>query len=214
MRAPAQEACCEAGRRKRFLEAEPGDPPITRAATAIGLAIQADEHAGYQLREKFTRHFGVWRESNQGREVTFDPLFLKGTPLPAPGGAPLRVTRTYRPAHNIGHFRYLECSSSSEEGRPNGDVSVWDEILFPFDPDLENERNLAAHAVVRSATAQQQEVEERYLCDASGSVTVSIANIAAGYERSHQIGRWAARGAVLVAGRRRRAMQRKVAAPV
>jgi len=186
----------------------------TRAATAIGLAIQADEHAGYQLREKFTRHFGVWRESNQGREVIFDPLFLKGTPLPAPGGAPLRVTRTYRPAHNIGHFRYLECSSSSDDGRPNGDISVWDEILFPFDPDLKNERDLAARAVVRSATAQQQEVEERYLCDASGSVTVSIVNIAAGYERSHQIGRWAARGAVVVAGRRRRAMQRKVAAPM
>jgi molecular chaperone DnaK (HSP70) len=32
----------------------------TRLATAIGLAIQADAHADYVLRDKFTRHFGVW----------------------------------------------------------------------------------------------------------------------------------------------------------
>ncbi len=37
----------------------------TRSATAIGLAIQADEQAGYVLREKFTRYFGVWREADE-----------------------------------------------------------------------------------------------------------------------------------------------------
>src|SRR5262249_34644045 len=56
-----------------------------RSATAIGLAIRADAQAGYQLREKFTRNFGVWREADSGRTMIFDPLFLKGTPLPAPG---------------------------------------------------------------------------------------------------------------------------------
>ena len=56
----------------------------TRSATAIGLAIQADAQAGYQLRDKFTRYFGVWREAEDGRYVIFDPLFLKGTSLPAP----------------------------------------------------------------------------------------------------------------------------------
>ena len=56
-----------------------------RSATAIGLAIQADQQAGYVLSEKFTRYFGVWREGDSGRRVTFDPLFPKGTPLPRPG---------------------------------------------------------------------------------------------------------------------------------
>jgi molecular chaperone DnaK (HSP70) len=56
----------------------------TRSATAIGLAIQADAQAGYVLRDRFTRHFGVWREADAGRNVVFDPLFSKGTQLPAP----------------------------------------------------------------------------------------------------------------------------------
>ncbi len=78
----------------------------TRSATAIGLAIQADAQSGYVLRDKFTRHFGVWREADQGRTVIFDPLFSKGTPLPAPGEPPLVQSRQYTPVHNIGHFRY------------------------------------------------------------------------------------------------------------
>jgi molecular chaperone DnaK (HSP70) len=175
----------------------------TRAATAIGLAIQADQQTGYQLREKFTRHFGVWREGNQGLEVIFDPLFPKGTPLPAPGDPPLRVTRSYHPAHNIGHFRYLECGWCNDDGQPKGDISVWDEILFPFDPDLQDQRNLEPRAVVRSDKAFEQEIEETYLCDGSGSVTVRIANTRAGFDRSYLIGRWAARGPSIVAGRRR-----------
>jgi molecular chaperone DnaK (HSP70) len=60
----------------------------TRSATAIGLAIQADATSGYKLREVFTRNFGVWREGDGGRRVIFDPLFPKGTPLPAPGEHP------------------------------------------------------------------------------------------------------------------------------
>jgi molecular chaperone DnaK (HSP70) len=182
----------------------------TRAATAIGLAIQADEQGGYSLREKFTRHFGVWRELNEGQAVVFDPLFLKGTPLPGPGDQPLHVTRRYRPAHNIGHFRYLECSSCSEDCGPAGDISVWDEILFPFDPELQNQRDLTTTPVVRSENVRAQEVEETYLCDASGGVTVNIANISASYERSYQIGQWAARTPPIVAGRRRRRVEGRV----
>ena len=110
----------------------------TRSATAIGLAIQADTQAGYALRDKFSRHFGVWREADSGRRVIFDPLFAKGTPLPGPGEPPLVQSRQYTPAHNIGHFRYLECSQLTEDGRPAGDITVWDDIRFPFDPALRN----------------------------------------------------------------------------
>src|SRR6266542_4216992 len=47
--------------------------PYPHAATAIGLAIAADTKAGYKLRERFTRHFGVWREWDEGRQIAFDP---------------------------------------------------------------------------------------------------------------------------------------------
>jgi hypothetical protein len=32
-----------------------------RSATAIGLAISGDASSGYLLRDRFARHFGVWR---------------------------------------------------------------------------------------------------------------------------------------------------------
>jgi len=34
----------------------------------------------------------------------------RGVRLPSRGEEPLRTVRYYRPAHNIGHFRYLECA--------------------------------------------------------------------------------------------------------
>jgi molecular chaperone DnaK (HSP70) len=161
-----------------------------RSATAIGLAIQADEQAGYVLSEKFTRYFGVWREGDSGRRVTFDPLFSKGTTLPHAGERPLEIRRRYRPVHNIGHFRYLECSHLNEDFQPAGDVTVWDHIQFPFDPALQEADGLQ---VEHSPAVMSQEIEEKYSSDASGTVTVTITNLTSGYERQYRLGRWAAK---------------------
>ena len=163
-----------------------------RSATALGLAIQADAQAGYVLREKFTRYFGVWREADAGQRILFDPLFQKGAALPGPGEGPLEILRCYRPVHNFGHFRYLECSHLDDECQPRGDVTVWDEIQFPFDPDL---RDADSAPVEYSAAAPSQEIEETYSIDASGTVTITIANLSAGYERTYSLGRWAAKDA-------------------
>jgi molecular chaperone DnaK (HSP70) len=162
-----------------------------RSATAIGLAIQADQEAGYVLRERFTRWFGVWREGDAGRSIVFDPLFEKGTPLPGPGEQPVSIRRLYLPVHNIGDFRYLECSHLSHDGQPTGDVTVWDEIQFPFDPALQLELN--GGMVHHSEAARDQLIEERYSCDAGGTVTVDIANLTSGYERQYRLGRWASK---------------------
>ncbi|MEI8258670.1 MAG: Hsp70 family protein, partial [Deltaproteobacteria bacterium] len=80
--------------------------PYSFAATAIGLAIAADASSGYALTDCFTRHFGVWRESEAGTRASFDAIFAKDTPLPATGEAPLARVRRYRARHDVGHFRF------------------------------------------------------------------------------------------------------------
>jgi len=171
-----------------------------RSATAIGLAIQADEQAGYVLRERFTRYFGVWREGDSGSRIIFDPLFSKGTAIPGPGEPPLEIRRTYTPVHNLGHFRYLECSHVTEDGQPTGDVTVWDEIQFPFDPALQNANGVP---VSYSEAAASQQIEEKYTINASGTVEVTITNRTSGYERQYRLGRWASKDSAVVPGRPR-----------
>ena len=94
------------------------------------------------------------------------------------------------PAHNIGHFRYLECSHLAGDGQPAGDITLWDEILFPFDPSLAADDNLAAQTVTAHPEAASQQIEEEYRCDASGTVSVLIHNRTAGYARTYPLGRW------------------------
>jgi molecular chaperone DnaK (HSP70) len=177
----------------------------TRSATAIGLAIQADASSGYVLHESFTRHFGVWRESEAGRRVSFDPLFPKGTPLPAAGEAPVQITRRYSPVHNVGHFRYLECSHLTDDTRPTGDITVWDEILFPFDPAFIEEKDLTTVPVQYSLPAEAQLIEERYSCYASGTVEVQISNKTLNDARTFRLGRWGAHTEPVIPGRKRKA---------
>ena len=175
----------------------------TRSATAIGLAIQADATSGYALREMFSRNFGVWRESDEGRRMIFDPIFPRATRLPAAGDPPLSVRRKYRPVHNVGDFRYLEASHVNDDGQPSGDITVWDEILFPFDPALADAR-LEATPVNHSDRAAIQQIEEQYACDAAGVVTVTIRNLTSHYGREYKLGRWSAKTAVVAPAARRR----------
>ncbi|HYP12920.1 MAG TPA: Hsp70 family protein [Bryobacteraceae bacterium] len=176
----------------------------TRSATAIGLAIQADVQAGYVLRERFTRHFGVWREGDEGRTMTLDVLFPKNTRLPAAGEEPLTIERTYSPVHNIGHFRYVECSHQTDEGRPTGDIAVWDEIRFPFDPALASKDALESASVAHSPEASSQAIEEKYICNSAGSVEVEISNLSAGYTRRYRLGRWAGKETPVVPGKKKK----------
>ena len=83
--------------------------------------------------ERLSRHFGVFREARAGEDVTFDPILPKDIALPNDGQAPLVVTRTYRAAHNIGHFRFVECSRLVD-GRPDGDVTPYAPVFFPVRP--------------------------------------------------------------------------------
>ena len=175
--------------RERFGEKRVKRSPHPFAATAMGLALYLDGEAGYSLSERFTRHFGVFREAGAGADVVFDPIFEKGLPLPSDGEPPLVAVRSYRSAHNVGHFRFVECSRLTA-GRPDGDLTPWDEVRFPFDPRLRPLDALDGEPVVR-LPAEGAEVEERYACLASGAVEVTVRVPGDGFERTYRLGRHA-----------------------
>ena len=161
-----------------------------RSATAIGLAIRAEGHEERPLRDQFTKNFGVWREADDGDKVVFDVIFPRGVKLPSKGDKPLRTVRLYHPAHNIGHFRYLECAQLGVNNQPEGEISNWDEIRVAFDPSLRDSENLADLPVLRHAPMPERWFEEEYTCDANGNVRVKIRDRITEQCNEYRIGRW------------------------
>lgn len=161
-----------------------------RSATAIGLAIRADAKSGFVLHDQFMQNFGLWRETDEGRGVVFDIVFRRGTELPEAKQPLLRHRLSYHPAHNVGHFRYLECARLAVDGRPVGEITEWDEIRFPFDPILQDRVDLAAVPVRRTPATANFLVEETYTCDSNGNLAVAISNKSTGYEKTFRLGRW------------------------
>ncbi len=159
-----------------------------RAATAIGLACHLDDDAGYRLTDCLTRCFGVWREGAAGAEITFDAIFQRDTPLPATGEPPLEVVRRYRAAHNVGHFRYVECSSL-RDGGPFGQIVPWRGVFFPFEGSLRGADDLSGHPVVRLTDGPGPEVEERYTCSSTGVFEATLACLEDGYSRTFRLAR-------------------------
>jgi len=143
------------------------------AATAIGLAVLLDDEAGWSLADRLGRHFGVWREASEGRGVWFDPIFAKDTALPKPGDPPVEAERRYPAAHNVGHYRFIECGDL-RNGLPDGELLPWSEVRFPFERTLRQKRRLEQIPVVR-LDDEGPTVEERYRLDASGLVEVTLA---------------------------------------
>jgi molecular chaperone DnaK (HSP70) len=156
--------------------------PYPAASTAIGLAIAADDGATFSLRDRFGRGFGVFRERGGGHGVTFDAIV--GPDVPVPSEGTLEIRRRYRAAHNVGHFRFVECRGVGAHGEPQGDVAPFGEIWFPFDPSLRG-KDLRAAAVERREGGP--EIEEIYALDATGLVAVRIRDLASGYEEAFRL---------------------------
>ncbi len=175
-----------------------------RSATAIGLAIRAAEHEGVTLREHFNQNFGVWREADSGRNVVFDVMFPRGSKLPLKGQEPLRILRTYRPVHNIGHFRYLECSHLDATNQPQGEICNWDEVRVPFDPQLRGLETLPPQPERSFAPGEGPVVEEEYTCDSSGQLKVRISDKSTDYTQEYHLGQWSKNGERGPKKRRRR----------
>src|SRR5580704_14771602 len=161
-----------------------------RSATAIGLAIRAEGHEERPLRDQFTKNFGVWREADDGRNVVFDVIFARGVKIPSRGEDPLRIVRLYHPAHNIGHFRYLECAQLGANTQPEGEISNWDEIRVAFDPNLRDSTDLTVQPVRRVAPTHELLIEEEYTCNANGDVRVRIRDKITQQANEYRLGRW------------------------
>jgi molecular chaperone DnaK (HSP70) len=159
--------------------------PQPHAATAVGLAIAADPEAQIFVREAVTRHFGVWRENQDGRQKVFDPIISKGV-LPEENG--ISVERRYRPVHAVGHLRFLECSELDPSGEPRGDMTPWGDILFPYDPALAERPDLAGVPLDQRIMGGEVEIVERYGYGRDGAIWVSIENATRGYSRRYVLG--------------------------
>lgn len=160
--------------------------PHTAGSTAIGLAIAADEGAGYSVTDRLSRGVGVFREIDAGQAVSFDPLLppdARWTP-----GARTVVTRRYRAAHNLGYYRFVEYRQADAFGVPRGEVAPCGELLMPFDRNLQQVGvDLTRVAVIR--TERGPLVEERYAVDENGIVDVEIVDVESGFTASARLGR-------------------------
>lgn len=154
-------------------------------SVAVGAAIYASQKV--EVRDIFSRHFGVFRLLEAGQREFFDPIFEAGTRLPAKGEDPIEKVAVYNPAHNIGHLKYLECSDIGPDGLPRNGVRSWSDILFPYDPAIEPTASLEPSQIqARSARADTM-VEERYRVDHDGVITVEMSRVSDGKKRRFEI---------------------------
>ena len=160
--------------------------PDAHASVAVGLAIACETDTVERLQNRFTRYFGVWRESDSGRTAWFDPVFPKDTILPfSQPDQTLRVIRRYRAAHNVGHYRFVECSRLRDDGTPGGDITPWCEVRFPMVGELQDQP-LDRVDVIRFPEPRE-EVEEQYRCDAHGVIEVDLVNLTRGYRQTYRL---------------------------
>jgi hypothetical protein len=146
------------------------DKPFS--STAMGAAIHASEKV--RLHDILGRNFGVIRLADHGRAEYFAPIFLAGMRLPQPGNAPSRHSVDYGPHHNLGHLRYLECTTVGGSGQPSEGVRYWSEAVFPYDPAVPVQGGLLPRGIESRPDLADQTVRETYLCDADGVITVQI----------------------------------------
>lgn len=159
--------------------------PYTAGSTAIGLAIAADPSAGYTLTDKLARGVGVFRDREGGSVISFDPL-LGSEQRVSPSEA-VTVIRTYRAAHNLGWYRFVEYTRTDADGVPRGEVVPCGAVAFPFDPRLRND-DVDLDSVDVQRTGEGPLIEERYTVDQHGIVSVAIRDVETGYEVTRSLG--------------------------
>lgn len=157
--------------------------PHPAASTAIGLAIAGDADAGFSLTDRLSRGFGVFREMLGGDVVSFDQILSRDAMLDPTGH--VVVTRRYRAAHNLGRYRFVEYSAIDAQGVPRGDLVPFAEVVFPYDPSLQDGSPLETTEVKRRGDGPL--VEESYTVDGHGIIKVRICDLDTGYQQTHTL---------------------------
>ena len=164
--------------------------PYPGASTAIGLAIAADRTSDYDLTDRLSRGFGVFREADGGHRLTFDAILSPESVQASPGGREGTVlTREYDAAHNIGWYRFVECAGVDEGGEPRGEIAPYQDIVFPFESSLRDvdDEELRTYSVERRDHGPR--IQEHYRVDEAGLVRVTITDLSDGYSRRYVLGR-------------------------
>jgi len=138
-----------------------------------------------KLQDQLGRYFGVYRELEGGERIVFDALLEPHVSLPGLGQAPIEVVRRYRPRHNIGRFRYLECSHVDDRAEPSGHVAPLPEVSFAFAREL-RELEWSTLKVERLA-GPGPVIEERYRVHADGVIEVWIGDAEVDYWSQHRL---------------------------
>jgi hypothetical protein len=164
-------------------------------AIAMGLAIAFDQDAGYEMTERFSRQFGVFRENHAGAAVDFDVIFDSSTVLPERGQV-TEVVRRYPATHNLGHYRYVECGWLDAAGAPSGDITSFANVRFAFDAGLRGANGDWNDVAVQRAEQPYCEVEEQYRVDEHGVIELTIRDVNDGYLKQHRFPRRGETGAL------------------
>ena len=162
--------------------------PYPSGAIAIGLAIAADEDAGFEVSDRLSRHFGVFREGRGGEDVVFDPIFDREERVPTHGEGRSVIPRVYRAAHNVGRYRFVECAALDARGVPIGDITAYGDVFFPFDPSLRGDEAALSRVPVRRMSREGPLIQEKYSVTEHGLVKVTITDLDTGFERAFHIG--------------------------
>jgi hypothetical protein len=86
----------------------------------------------------------------------------------------------------VGHFRFVECSRLHADGSPAGEITPWGDVRFALQGAW-RDRPLEGVDVVRLPEGNE-EVEERYCCDADGNIEVNLVNLTQGYRKTYRMG--------------------------
>ena len=109
--------------------------PYPFAAVAIGLAIAADERAAeFALVDRSRARSASSARRTAGATSPSTRSSAPSAELPARAKRGAAHERVYRAAHNVGHFRFVECGAVSTNGAPAGDMTPFGDVVFPFDP--------------------------------------------------------------------------------
>ena len=158
------------------------DKPFS--ATAMGAAIHSAETV--RVHEVFARHFGIIRLADHGSREVFVPVFQAGFRLPGSGEPSATAQVRYVPQHNIGHLRFLECTTVDALGIPAAGIRPWSEILFPYDTALALTRPLA-RTDIQPRDDFSAETSESYSCDSDGIITVQLTRGGDGQSRTYEV---------------------------